>query len=146
MQDKRLVTRLQNYWDLIRRGKAMPEIAQFNPSTIDDLWQNCMKVELNMSQGGGTYSYKYMGGKLVTLFGRDLTGTSVERTVVRYPYIVLIKKLDESVRAKKFMLDENQFVNDKGKVIKYRCCFLPFGTEAKGVTHIIVGLSDNTLG
>lgn len=143
MQDKRLVTRLQNYWELIRRGKPMPEIAQFNQSTIDDLWQSCLKIEVNRVQGGYNYTYKYMGSRLIQLFGKDLTGSSVDHNMARYPYKVLVTKLDEAMVAGRILVDENQFTNEKGKTIKYRSCFLPFGNEAKGITHFIIGLSDN---
>lgn len=146
MQDKRLVNRLHNYWDLIRRGKPMPEIAQFNPATIDDLWENCLKMDLSKVQGGVVYSYSYMGSRLVKMFGRDLTGTVIDRSIAQYPYGVLLKKLELAASSGEFMLDENRFVSDSGNVVRYRCCFLPFGNETKGVTHVIVGMSDNSVG
>ena len=144
MQDQRLVTRLQNYWDLIRRGKPMPEIHQLNPSVIEDLWQSCMKIEATHAQGGTSYSYRFVGEKLVAMFGRDLTNNTVDLRMSQYPYGVLVKALEDVMQTRKFALSENQFVNEKGNVVKYRGCVMPFGNEARGVTHLVVGLSDKT--
>lgn len=142
MQDQRLVTRLQNYWELIRRGKPMPEIQQLNPGSIDDLWHSCMRLNTVQSQGGTSYTYHFMGENLIKLFGRDLTNTTVNRNMTQYPYNVIINKLDDVMAQKKCVIDHNQFVNDKGRVVKYRACFLPFGNDAKGITNVVVGISD----
>lgn len=144
MQDQRLVNRLQNYWELIRRGKPMPEINQFNAATIEDLWKNCLKLEASPGQGAIRYVCRYMGPKLVPMFGKDLTGMVMDSLITRYPYGVVVKMLDASFKEGKLMVDQNQFVNEKGKVIKYRACFLPFGNESRGVTDFIVGISDRT--
>ena len=144
MHDQRLVTRLQNYWELIRRGKVMPEIGQLNPAVIEDLWQQCMKIEVNRTQTGIGYTYRFMGEKLIAMFGRDLTASTIDLRSSQYPYGVIVKSLEGVMNERKFVLDENQFVNEKGKVIKYRGCIMPFGSEAKGITHLVVGLSDRT--
>ncbi len=141
MQDQRLVTRLQNYWELIRRGKPMPEIQQLNPATIDDMWQQCIKFGTFHTQGGYSYNYLFMGEQLIKMYGRDLTSQMVNVHVSEYPLNIMIKKLDGIMLEKTFMIDENQFVNGRGKLVKYRACFMPFGNEAKGITHIVVGYS-----
>jgi len=144
MHDQRLVTRLQNYWELIRRGKPMPEIAHFNPAAIEDLWPQCMKLETFPAQGQPQFTYRYMGAKLITLFGKDLTGQTIDRNESRYPFSMIVLKLEEAYFLGKGCEDESQFVNEKSKLIKYRACFLPFGNETKGITHFIVGLSDRS--
>ncbi len=141
MQDQRLVTRLQNYWELICRGKPMPEIGQLNPAGIDDMWQQCMKIGTFQTQGGFTYNYLFMGEKLVEMYGKDLTSQVVNPHASEYPLNIVVNKLDGIMTARAFLIDENQFVNERGKLVKYRACLMPFGNEAKGVTHIVVGFS-----
>ena len=142
MQDQRLVNRLQNYWDLIRRGKSMPNFSQFNPSTIDDLWAHCMVLSVAPTQNGRRYMYSYVGDALVQMFGSNLLGSAVDSKAVNYPFSVIIKMLDATYEQGKVATDQNQIINDKGKIIKYRACFLPFGTEGRGITHFVVGISD----
>ena len=38
------------------------------------------------------------------------------------------------------LLDTGQFVSETSKVIKFRSCLLPFGTEER-ITHVVVGFS-----
>jgi len=141
MQDKRLVNRLQNYWELIRRGKPMPEISQLNPHSIEDLWSQCMKLEALQTQGGVTYYYRFVGSVLAEMYGSDPTNREVDRKVKQYPMNIIVDKLDGVAAARNFLIDENQFVNGRGKLVKYRACLMPFGNETKGVTHIVVGFS-----
>lgn len=141
MHDQRLVVRLQNYWELIRRGKPMPDINQLNPGTIDDLWQQCMKLEVSATQGGHRFQYRFMGEKLITMLGKDLTGTSVDGHATHYPYSIIIKPLEAIIASQQFVTEENQLVNERGRVVKYRACFMPFGNESRGVTHIVIGFS-----
>lgn len=142
MHDQRLTTRLQNYWNLIRRGKDMPEIAQLNPQNIDDLWQRCVKLEVIREQGNTHFKYQFMGERLIQLFGRDLTHSTLDTRVRHYPHSIMGDRLSAVLRTKEFAADEGKFVNANGKMVKYRACLLPFGTDERGVTHIIVGFSD----
>ncbi len=144
MQDQRLVNRLQNYWDLIRRSQNIPDIGQLNVSAIDDLWQQCMKVEIIPAQGGVNFAYRFVGESLIKMLGQDITNRVVDRRAKQYPYSVIVKKLDETIEVKKIIVDENQIVNEQGRIVKYRACFMPFGNETKGITHIVIGFSDRT--
>lgn len=87
------------------------------------------------------YNYIFMGEKIADLYGRNLTGEVVHRNTNGYPLNLVVKKLDAVRESKKFEVDTNQFVNERSKIVKYRACFMPFGSEAKGVTNIVVGFS-----
>lgn len=142
MNDQRLVNRLENYWNLIRRGKPMPEIAMFNSAPIEDLWHKCMKIEIQPTQDGTSFTYRYLGSSITTMFGRDITNTTVNMKMTKYPLGVIVRAMDNCMIMKTFVIDENQFVNEKGKIVKYRSCVMPFGNETKGITHLIMGISD----
>ena len=121
----------------------MPDMAMFNSAPIEDLWQKCMKIEVQPGQDGKTYTYRYMGADIIKMFGRDYTNTDINRKIYnKYPFGVLVKTMDQALETSTLVIDENQLVNEMGKVIKYRSCVLPFGNETKGITHFIVGISD----
>ena len=141
MQDQRLVTRLQNYWELIRRGRPMPEIQHLNTSGIDDMWQQCMNLGVHPGQGGHSYTYLFMGEKIIAMYGRDLTSQMVNPHTGEYPMNIVVKKLGSVMQSKTILIDENQFINHRSRVVKYRACFMPFGNETRGVTHIVIGFS-----
>lgn len=142
MQDQRLVNRLQNYWNQIRRGKKLPDIGQLNSAVIDDMWQQCMQISGHPAQGGTFhYVYQFMGKKLVQLYGRDITGQAMNPSATEYPMNIVAAKLDAIMRTGEFIIDESHFMNPHGRTIKYRACFMPFGNDTKGVTHIVIGFS-----
>ena len=119
----------------------MPEINQLNTATIDDMWQQCLKLGAFHTQGGFTYNYLFMGEGLVKMYGKDLTSQMVNAHASEYPINIVVNKLENIMTSRAFHIDENQFVNGRGRLVKYRACFMPFGNEAKGVTHIVVGFS-----
>lgn len=142
MQDQRLVNRLQDYWKRICRDKPLPDISQLNPAVIDELWQQCMQLGTHQAQGGFNYNYLFMGKRLVEVYGQDLTSQTVDIRASQYPLNLLLKKLSNVMESRSFFIDENQFINTTtGKMVKYRACFMPFGNETKGVTHIVIGFS-----
>ena len=58
----------------------------------------------------------------------------------QFPVAVLIRKIHLVFANPAPLVDMGQFVSERGKIIKYRSCLLPFGTQGV-VTHIVVGLS-----
>ncbi len=82
-----------------------------------------------------------MGEPVAEMYGRDLTGTVVDQTTKQFPGKVLHYKFDQVLDCKSPLSDDGHFINEAGKLIKYRASILPLGNKKKGVTHIIVGIS-----
>jgi hypothetical protein len=137
---KRVTERLIQYWQLMGAGNNLPEIQQLNTSTIEDVWPQCFLVSVD-NRGDTTYKYEYMGDAIVKAYGQDLTGFTVDHKMRQFPGSVVLKKLDNVLAERKTFSDEGHLLNKTGQMIKYRACFLPFGNEQKGLTHIVVGLS-----
>jgi hypothetical protein len=139
--DKRLTARLKKHWERIRKGRALPEMARFNPGPVDDLWPQCFLVSVDGRGQRLLYKYEYMGEELVALYGRDLTGCYTDERMAQFPGAIVCRGLGPAAMYRQALEEDGFFVNDHGRLVKYRACFLPFGSEAKGVTHIVVGLS-----
>jgi hypothetical protein len=141
MQDKRLVNRLHNYWNLIRKGNPMPDMAHLNPGAIEDMWQQCIDLEILAKGMAPVYNFRHMGERLLPIFGQDMTGSTLNIRATQYPYNIVVSKVDIALKSAEFVVDQNIIVNDKSKVVKYRACFMPFGNLKRGVTNIVVGYS-----
>ncbi len=144
MHEKRLTDRLTNYWTNLRKDKAMPEFMHFNPSAVEDVLAYCFQLKVEPAAAGitsRTYRYEYMGGKIIEAYGKNLSGQSVSSSVRMLPGSDILKKADLVVSNATPLYEGGQFVNDKNKIVKYRSCMLPFGSEAGEVTHMVVGLS-----
>lgn len=140
MEEHRLTRRLTSYWNLIKKDRGFPDIIQLNTAAIEDVWPYCFQVGVDPSTGTA-FKYEYMGEPIAKLYGDDLTGRTIEKNARDFPGAVIHNKLPEVAQSQKPMNDEGHFVSVTGKLIKYRACILPFGTEAEGITHIVVGLS-----
>jgi hypothetical protein len=137
MREQRLTLRLQRYWDRLRRTSNIPEIQRFNAEAIDDIWPHCFKISI----AGKHYQYDYMGEPITKLYGRDLTGEMADLRMKQFPASVVHGHLQDVLATHQPAYGDGHLVNNDGRLIKYRSCFLPFGNMKRGVTHIVVGLS-----
>jgi hypothetical protein len=138
--EQRLTQRLFRYWELIRKYNKMPQIEHFNSAAVEDLWPQCMLIAAD-TRRGVVFKFDYMGDYIVRTYGKDLTAQIVEMNNVAFPGGGMYKKLLAMIEQPVPLEDGGYFLNESGEMIKYRACFLPFGTDDKGATHILIGLS-----
>lgn len=143
MDEKRLTVRLMDYWNRLRKDAVVPDYTHFRSGSIDDIWPNCMVLVAEPTGSHqNQFRFTYVGAKLEDVCGKDLSGQVAHQ---RLQSIVaatkIVRKIDEVYDTKAPVHDEGQFVNKRSKIVKYRAILLPFGTEAAGVTHSVVGMS-----
>lgn len=138
--EQRLTHRLTSYWKLIQKENKMPQIEHFNKAVVEDLWHHCMMFSVD-TRKSVLFKFEFMGDVIVKAYGKDVCGQIVEASNMAFPGVGIYKRLQAMV-AKPEPVDDGGFFLDKGgEMVKYRACFLPFGSEGKGLTHVIVGLS-----
>lgn len=140
MHEKRLTQRLTNYWTLLKKDSLMPPFQKFNPGAIDDIWDHCVLLAVNDNGEGGGYTYYQMGDKVKGLYHQDLTGERVNPKQKASRGAGIVQRVSEILDNPQPVYDSGQFINPGHKVVKFRSCMLPFGSNGK-VTHVIVGLS-----
>ena len=146
MEERRLTMRLRKYWDLVRKTQPMPDYSQFNSGTIDDIWPYCFVVSVDAAgeqsaDGNHTYKYVYIGRPIITMYGRDFTGQTLTQGMKHFMGGHVFDKLQTVTSKCEPLEDTGHIVNQQGKMLKYRACYLPFGKEANSLTHIVVGLT-----
>lgn len=138
--EQRLTTRLMGYWNLILKSNKMPQIEHFNNGVVEDLWHQCMMFSVD-TRKGVLFKFEFMGDHIIKSYGKDVCGQIVEASNMAFPGVGIYKRLQQMVETPEPVEDGGFFLNGQGAMVKYRACFLPFGTEAKGLTNVIVGLS-----
>lgn len=144
MLEKRLTTRITGYWDLLRKDLIMPEFSTLNRSQIDDIWCNCMAMQLEpgTDHENRHFTIMDMGAKLIELYNENLTGKRITPKQKQFKAASLIKKSGAVIVQPAPLLDEGKFINDKNAVVKYRSCIVPFGNpHTMDVTHLLIGMS-----
>lgn len=140
-REQRLTLRLMKYWNLIRKDEEFPRIEMFNNAAIADLWSDCIQLRLNSRGKNPTYWCEYMGEGIMAAYGKDMTHQLLENNPHTFPGVVMYTKLNEIAATPSPMENNGHMMSDKGGILKYRACFLPFCNEKFGLTHIVVGLS-----
>ena len=142
MFEQRLTFRLQAHWDTTRREAVMPEFGQFNVGPISDIWQQCMLFTVQPSAPGAPAAVQFykIGDGLRKLYSQDPTGMTVTTAQKHFEGAKIVARMADIIDNPRAMVEDGQFVNARGKMVKYRSCLLPFGKDGK-VTHIVTGLS-----
>lgn len=138
----RLIERLITYWGTIKKSRDLPNINHFNPAAIADLWDNCIlfTVVPSGSKGSTLLQFHQVGDRVRQLYENEMVGQIFTTEQRHFAGASIVQRIGESIATHDALTDKGVFVNDRGKVVKYRSCLLPFGTHDK-VTHVIVGLS-----
>lgn len=146
MHDKRLVTRLESYWNGLRGDLPYPPKSKINPNTIIDMWGKCLLlgVEQHPAKKTALYVYEHMGEEVAEAYGSDLTGQYVNVHMHNFPGWQVLKSVDQMLEEPIVRFNEGSFVNAQDCMVKYRACILPLGHNER-ITHVLAGLSWKTL-
>ncbi len=128
-----------SYWQTTCKGAKYPDISHFNADAVEDIMQHCFRVAVD-NKTRPIFIYEQMGSAIAEVHGRDLVGSQIESHTMLFPGKTLYQSL---VKASGGVAveDEGHFLSPDGQMYKYRACMLPFGNRARGVTHIVIGLS-----
>ena len=81
-----------------------------------------------------------LGDQVKSLYGNDVAGRPMFSGMKHFQGASIVRRMDDMIATPQVMYDQGQFVNERGKIVKYRSCLLPFGKDGK-VSHILAGLS-----
>ena len=134
-QERRITVRLLSYWEKLRRGRAMPTEQDLDPDHIEDLWDHCFLLH-SKQLANPDYHYTYFGSEIKKAYQGDLS--DVQMAGVLSPNALHITACFQKIIAThKPLVDEGEFRNLKGDVVKYRQCMLPMGDGDQ--VHAIFG-------
>ena len=134
-KNPRMNERLQQYWQELRSGRAMPLESEIDMDALSDIWGHCFLVSVK----NGAFAYSYLGEHLVDAFGDDLTGKEIVETLV-YPHpSSLLNTFAGVVQSGVPGMDGSDFVNSRGVTVKYRSCVLPLGSANTPAVAFLLG-------
>ncbi len=138
--EKRMTTRLHNYWKKLKSDQILPDFKRFNSDALNDVWGQCFVVEIAQIDPI-MYQVGHVGGSVQQMFGQSLAGKMVSANIQSIPGATIIGDIDECVNSNEVIYRQGTFVNKDSKVVKYRCTMLPFSQSGEGVGNVVVGLS-----
>lgn len=127
----RINEQLQHYWEQLRGNRPMPYESDINIADLKEIWDYCFLVNVN----GERFAYSYLGPQLIEMYGDDFTGKEIAQTLLESHPHSLFSSFKDVVANPQPKIDENEFTNSRGQLIKYRSCILPLGSRG----HLSVG-------
>lgn len=138
-EKKRINELLEAYWNHLRGNRKFPLEKEINIEDLESIWDSCFLVKVNIHDTGQPYTYTYLGDSLIDAYGSDNEREICERLV--YPSSMsLVHKFKEVIETGKPVEEDNEFVNAKGVLIKYRSNILPLGDEGGKIGYLIGGM------
>lgn len=128
-QERRLTVRLLSYWEKLRRDRPMPGEQDLDPEHIKDLWGHCFLVHLKDVDKPG-YHYTYLGPEIRSAYTGGLPDEEVGELIS--PNAAKLTECYKEIRqSRKPLIDEGEFRNARGDLVRYRQCLLPLGSGAE---------------
>ena len=130
----RITEQLESYWQALRGDREFPFEEEINPEALKDIWSGCFLITAR----DGVFAYSYLGDALIEAYGDDITGHEIAETLA-YPHPKSLMETFQFV-AKNAVpcTDEDEFINSKGVLVKYRSCVLPLGSRnQRGITYLL---------
>lgn len=133
----RINEKLEHYWQDLRGGRAMPLESEVDIAALGGIWDYCFLVSVH----DGRFAYSYFGSELIRAYGDDVTGKEITETLL-YPHPQsLTETFDKVVRTAQPQVDDSEFTNSEGALIKYRSCVVPLGAFAMdGIAFLLGGM------
>ncbi|MCE2926075.1 MAG: PAS domain-containing protein [Rickettsiales bacterium] len=127
VNERRITVRLMAYWEKLRAGRDMPREQDVDPDAISDLWDYCFLLNVK-DMGKEGYQYTYLGPEIKKAYQGGLaegdTNGLVSPNADRMADCYM-----EIIHSKAPVVDEGEFRNIRGDMVKYRQCLLPLGEE-----------------
>lgn len=140
--EKRLTERMRFFWEAIRDNEDVPLFSRFNPNSLGEIWDSCLGIKVTNSNGKNIYQFSYEGSKIKQTLEKDLKfkyiNPSDNSGIINKNFI---DSLAECIESRKIVMSAGQFVTEKGRIVKYRDCILPFKKIDGKIDNLVVGVS-----
>lgn len=127
--ERRITLRLIAYWERIRRGRPMPAETDIDPDDLADLWDYCFLVHVR-DLAKQDYNYTYIGSAIVEAYRGGLS-VNDKGGMVTINASKLVSNYAAVIGDRRPVVEEGEFANARGQIVKYRQCMLPLGANDK---------------
>ena len=133
---KRITEILMESWEDSKGMKTLPSDKDLNPDSLEDVLENCFIINIGHADDG-KYNYKFVGDKILEAYGSDMTKRKDYEKGNPLSYKDKILRIQST---KSPLIDEGQFTNYCGNIVKYRQCLLPLSRDGVNVDTILGGM------
>lgn len=132
--ERRITVRMLSYWERLRGSRTMPAESDIDPEDLHDLWDCCFLLHVK-DLDKPDYNYTYLGDDIHHMLSEGLAEESSSQLKTHH-IIELTKNYRQAIATRKPILEEGEFINLAGSLVKFRQCLLPLG-EGEEVQAIL---------
>lgn len=133
----RITVRIIEHWESVRRNNKIPAEHDLDPNVLETLLDNCFLVKATELMNSGQHNYVYIGKNILDAYGSNVTYPKDYHDIDPLAHK---DKFEEVIRTKAPVLDEGEFINKDGHLVKYRQCLVPLGKDGNTVESIFGGM------
>jgi len=135
--EKRITNVIFKHWDEARGTRAMPSEKDLDPDVLEPILDNCFLIKTTELKISGKHTYVYIGKNILDAYGSHETNPKDYHDVDPLSHKNKFEKVLESLKP---VIEEGEFVNNDGYLVKYRQCLIPLGSDNNTVDSIFGGM------
>lgn len=137
--ERRSTVVLAQYWNQLRGDNQLPNEEHIDPDRLIGIWERCFLVQLRDINVVKDFNYSYYGEDLMAAYedGRlqenngHIPGENANQLKALYEYVI-----SEAGP----VMQENEYRDSVGRLVKYRQILMPFGKEDGTIESILGGV------
>jgi hypothetical protein len=133
----RITSIIIEHWEKVRGDKHIPSEQDLDPNVLEELLNNCFLLKATELAGAGKHNYVYIGKNILDAYGSNITAPKDYHDIDPLSHK---DKFEEVLRTRKPVMDEGEFVNQNGHIVKYRQCLVPLGKDGRTIESIFGGM------
>lgn len=136
--ERRISFILIQYWNAIRGERELPREEDIDPDQLIGIWERCFLVQVRDIENNKDFNYSYLGPDLIEAYqahklessNTNMVGPEANRLASMYMRVI---------EERGPLMDENEFYDQTGQLVKYRQVFMPLSTNGTDVDAILGG-------
>lgn len=128
---------LLQYWNELRDERELPQEDEIDPERLSIIWGHCFLIQIRDIKQVKDYNYTYLGPNLTQAY-HDGTLDRYNGKMIAPDANRVSHLFQQVIDTKDPLIDEGEYRNPLGRMVKYRQSMLPLGTP-DGVVESILG-------
>ncbi len=133
----RITNIILTHWYDIRKDKVLPSEKDIDPNILEPILDNCFLIKTKELRTLEQHRYIYIGKNILDAYGSRVTSPKDYDDIDPLSHK---NKFEEVLKYCKPIIDEGEFINKDGLLVKYRQCIVPLGEDRNNIESIFGGM------
>lgn len=137
--DRRFSSRLEKYWEQLKGARLFPEENEIDPDELQGMWENCFLLQVRDMENVQDYNFTYLGPHIIETYANGVLDED-NQYLISPNASRLNASFKKVLETGQPLSMEGEFVNARGKTVKFRQRLMPLGGKSVKVEAIFGGM------